>query len=87
MEAEQRHDELGAKPKNTPSRGQKDRSLQDIDKDIENIWNELKVLEGPSATTKLNRYKKLHINEFLKIIFSVFKVLSKCQSLCLKSPC
>ena len=62
LEAEQNYNELGAKPKQTPSRGHKERSLQDIDKDIETIWNELQVLEGPSGTTKLNRYIKLHIN-------------------------
>ena len=91
MDVEQRHNELGAKPKQqTPSQGQKDRSLQDIDKDIETIWNELQVLEGPSVTSKPSRYNNVHVNENYcriksnKDIFSVHKVLSNCQSLWLK---
>ena len=56
LETGQRYDLLGAKPKQTPSRGQKDRSLQDIDKDIETIWKELQDLDKPSISGKEDRY-------------------------------
>ena len=62
LETRQRYDMLGAKPKQTPSRGQKDRSLQDIDKDIETIWKELQDLDKPPVSVKDDRY-----TNFIKI--------------------
>ena len=58
LESSKRYDLLGAKPKQTPLGGQKDRSLQDIDKDIETIWRELQDLDKPSVNGKEDRYKK-----------------------------
>ena len=62
LETGQKYDLLGAKPKQIPSRGQKDRSLQDIDKDIETIWKELQDLDKPPVSGKGDRY-----NNFVKL--------------------
>lgn len=61
LESSKRYDLLGAKPKQTPLGGQKDRSLQDIDKDIETIWRELQDLDKPSVTGKEDRLQKVFV--------------------------
>ena len=51
LESERRRS-LGARPKETEKNGPKrERSLQDIDKDIETIWKELQQLDTSSETT------------------------------------
>ena len=52
LETEHRNS-LGARPKErNVSSGKRERSLQDIDKDIETIWKELQNLDKPSKTSE-----------------------------------
>eukprot|EP00092_Neocalanus_flemingeri_P033900 GFUD01036864.1.p1 GENE.GFUD01036864.1~~GFUD01036864.1.p1 ORF type:complete len:1534 (+),score=418.92 GFUD01036864.1:96-4697(+) len=60
LESEQRYQ--GARPKNTNQRHifKRERSLQDIDKDIETIWKELQELDQPQEDKNTQRRSRNH---------------------------